>query len=336
MLERRTVLDDRWRVRRLVGRGTFAEIYEAADLRSEKGPDGRRRTVAVKATVLRDLQGRCACAELIELGRGVDTDGGPVHFLAMQLLGENLAGVQMVDAIRTMHEMGWVHRDIKPSNFCVGLGAAMCRCHILDFGLARRWRNSDGVAHPARASAEFRGTCKYASIRSHQNQDLGRADDLWSLLYMLMELLLPRRCPVPGGGGAELRAPDGAASMPRALGKLFRHLQASERQSQEAQEQKLKRTEEQPLADPLAADPFAALDFASKSSKRAKPFDLIMAEAEATPVQLAARSGCGYGTGGESATPSPPLEGEANAPACSEALSSDDRAGAAIAGKLAA
>ena len=32
-----------------------------------------------------------ACAELIELGRGVDTDGGPVHFLAMQLLGENLS-----------------------------------------------------------------------------------------------------------------------------------------------------------------------------------------------------------------------------------------------------
>jgi len=51
MLERRTVLDDRWRVRRLVGRGTFAEIYEAADLRSEKGPDGRRRTVAVKVAL---------------------------------------------------------------------------------------------------------------------------------------------------------------------------------------------------------------------------------------------------------------------------------------------
>ena len=241
MLERRTVLDDRWRVRRLVGRGTFAEIYEAADLRSEKGPDGRRRTVAVKVALdaaragmlrhealatprpypaqaarahvpngssaraagglggwLRTAHTRrgagdgaarpagplrlrgahragtrrrhrrrpralsCDAAARREPVRGASSPSpfalrltpllcspprlpsppsppppsppppsprqlrksAPRRRLSLRTVAS--AGVQMVDAIRTMHEMGWVHRDIKPSNFCVGLGAAMC------------------------------------------------------------------------------------------------------------------------------------------------------------------------------------------------------------------
>lgn len=45
-----------------------------------------------------------------------------------------------------------------------------------------------GVPRPARVYAEFRGTCRYASVHAHQHEELGRRDDLWSLLYMLMEL----------------------------------------------------------------------------------------------------------------------------------------------------
>ena len=45
-----------------------------------------------------------------------------------------LLGVQMVDAIRQLHEAGFIHRDIKPSNVCVGLQDAR-QCYLLDFGL---------------------------------------------------------------------------------------------------------------------------------------------------------------------------------------------------------
>ena len=157
------ILGNRWRVRRRVGKGTFSEIYEASDLRQERGADGRHPHVAVKVArdgqkrsmllheeeVLRALQPCPAIARFVEIGRD-----SACHYLVMQLLGENLSnmrrltrdkrlslsttvllGVQIVEAIRKMHELGYIHRDIKPSNCCIGLHDERT-CFLLDFGLA--------------------------------------------------------------------------------------------------------------------------------------------------------------------------------------------------------
>ncbi len=160
------VLEGRWRVRRRVGKGTFSEIYEASDLHRSRDADGRHPHVAMKVAregsqkrsmllheqeVLQDLQGCSAVARYV--GMGTERS---YHFLIMQLLGENMSnmrrltrekrltlrttvliGVQMVEAIQHMHELGYVHRDIKPSNCCVGLRDARF-CYLLDFGLVRR------------------------------------------------------------------------------------------------------------------------------------------------------------------------------------------------------
>ena len=151
--------------------------------------------------VLRELSDSHTVARFIEMGRG------RCHYIVMTLLGENISerratadkrfsattvallSLQMIDAIEHMHNAGYIHRDIKPSNFCVGFGEAQPRCYIVDFGLARRWRLPSGEVRPPRESVDFRGTCRYASKHSHLGEELGRRDDLWSLLYMLLELL---------------------------------------------------------------------------------------------------------------------------------------------------
>lgn len=42
---------------------------------------------------------------------------------------------------------------------------------------------------PPRAAAGFRGTVRYASVAAHRNREMGRHDDLFSLLYVLVEMV---------------------------------------------------------------------------------------------------------------------------------------------------
>jgi tau tubulin kinase len=164
--------------------------------------DGQKRSMLEhEEEVLETLQACKAVPRFVARGQEASCS-----YIVMQLLGENLSEmrrltaskcftlrttvllcVQIVDALMFMHDRGYIHRDIKPSNCCIGLTDNQM-CYLLDFGLARRWRTQDGTTRPARSTAEFRGTCRYASVHSHQHEELSRRDDLWSLVYMLLEL----------------------------------------------------------------------------------------------------------------------------------------------------
>lgn len=100
-------------------------------------------------------------------------------------------GIQMIDALEGTHKLGYIHRDVKPSNFVSGRAkSTKGRIYVIDFGLARKYRLPNGDIRPPRKSAGFRGTARYASINSHKSKELGRRDDLWSVLYLLIEFAL--------------------------------------------------------------------------------------------------------------------------------------------------
>lgn len=191
------------------------------------------------------------CSQVVRyLGSG-RTNG--IHFLVMEKLGPNLAelrrrtahgsfniyttlkaGISCLRAIREVHERGLIHRDIKPSNFITGLPGTpeFNVCYLIDFGLARRYRRSSGELREARAHAGFRGTSRYASVASHQHKELGRVDDLWSLLFMIVEFAtgsLPwRKCKVKEDIGAfkeKSLTPRLIRSLPREFLMFFSHLE---------------------------------------------------------------------------------------------------------------
>ena len=60
---------------------------------------------------------------------------------------------------------------------------------VVDWGLVRRFRDEAGRLLPARPEAAFRGSTTYASVHAHTHHDQGRRDDLWSWLYVVVELL---------------------------------------------------------------------------------------------------------------------------------------------------
>uniref|UniRef100_A0A7N6AM75 non-specific serine/threonine protein kinase n=1 Tax=Anabas testudineus TaxID=64144 RepID=A0A7N6AM75_ANATE len=206
------VVRDRWKVARKIGGGGFGEIYEVLDQLSQatvalkvESAQQPKQVLKMEVAVLKKLQGKDHVCRFVGCGRN-----DRFNYVVMELQGRNLAdlrrtmsrgtfsvsttlrlGKQILEAIESIHSVGFLHRDIKPSNFAMGRLASTCRCcYMLDFGLARQFTNSSQEVRPPRPVAGFRGTVRYASINAHKNKEMGRHDDLWSLFYMLVEFLV--------------------------------------------------------------------------------------------------------------------------------------------------
>ena len=93
----------------------------------------------------------------------------------------------MISRLEYFHKMHFLHRDIKPDNFLVGRGSRRNLCYIIDFGLAKRYRDPKTLVHiPFRDGKSLTGTARYASINTHIGIEQGRRDDLESLGHVLI------------------------------------------------------------------------------------------------------------------------------------------------------
>ena len=60
-----------------------------------------------------------------------------------------------------------MHRDIKPDNFLIGLGKKQNLIYMIDFGLAKKYRDHKHVHIPYKDNKSLTGTARYASINNH-------------------------------------------------------------------------------------------------------------------------------------------------------------------------
>ena len=75
---------------------------------------------------------------------------------------------QMIGRIEYVHNKNFIHRDIKPDNFLMGIGRHCNKLFLIDFGLAKKYRDNRTRQHiPYREDKNLTGTARYASINAH-------------------------------------------------------------------------------------------------------------------------------------------------------------------------
>lgn len=72
---------------------------------------------------------------------------------------------QTISRIEFLHAKNFIHRDIKPDNFLISLGKKVNMIHVIDFGLAKKYRDPKTQQYiPYRENKNLTGTARYASV----------------------------------------------------------------------------------------------------------------------------------------------------------------------------
>ncbi len=207
------LIEGRYRILDVIGRGGMADVYRARDerlgrlvaiKRLRETVDDRRAEARARSEAL--LLARLSHPSLVTLFDAGVEEGRP--YLVMELIdGPSLAvqapsepdavatvGAQLADGLAYMHGESLVHRDLKPANVLVAPTAIPWeRVKLADFGIARL---VDATHLTATGTAI--GTAAYLAPEQVRGTPVGPEADVWSLGLILLECLTGASGPMRG------------------------------------------------------------------------------------------------------------------------------------------
>ncbi|KAH6767921.1 casein kinase I [Perilla frutescens var. hirtella] len=204
------VIGGKFKLGRKIGSGSFGELYLGVNIQTGEEVAVKLESVKTKHP---QLHYESKLYMLLQGGTGIPHlkwfgVEGEYNAMAIDLLGPSLEDLfnycnrkftlktvlmladQLINRVEYMHSRGFLHRDIKPDNFLMGLGRKANQVYIIDYGLAKKYRDLQTHKHiPYRENKNLTGTARYASVNTHLGVEQSRRDDLESLGYVLMYFL---------------------------------------------------------------------------------------------------------------------------------------------------
>lgn len=202
-----TMIANKYRVIRKIGSGSFGDIFLGINI-----TNGEEVALKVESAMARhpQLLYEYKLYKVLNGGVGIPhircfTQERSYNILVMDLLGPSLEDLfnfcsrhftiktvlmlvdQMIGRLEYLHVKNFIHRDIKPDNFLMGIGRHCNKLFIIDFGLAKKYRDFRTRTHIIyREDKNLTGTARYASINAHLGIEQSRRDDMESLGYVMM------------------------------------------------------------------------------------------------------------------------------------------------------
>ncbi|KAK8837733.1 hypothetical protein M9Y10_036268 [Tritrichomonas musculus] len=97
---------------------------------------------------------------------------------------------QMISCIEFLHKKNYIHRDIKPDNFVMGVENESNKIYLIDFGLAKRYRDPVTLKHIKYSEGKsLTGTARYASVNALRGIEQSRRDDMEAAGFVWIYLL---------------------------------------------------------------------------------------------------------------------------------------------------
>ncbi|KAK3153921.1 hypothetical protein QOZ80_2BG0183290 [Eleusine coracana subsp. coracana] len=204
------VIGGKYKLGRKIGSGSFGELYLGVNI--QNGDEVGIKLEPVK-TKHPQLHYESKVYMLLQGGNGIPHlkwygVEGEYNVMVIDLLGPSLEDMfnccnrklsmktvlmladQLINRVEYMHSKGFIHRDIKPDNFLMGLGRKANQVYIIDYGLAKKYKDLQTHKHiPYRENKNLTGTARYASVNTHLGIEQSRRDDLESVGYLLLYFL---------------------------------------------------------------------------------------------------------------------------------------------------